>query len=115
MSSPCPCLILLNSSFLISQSWLRFSIYIGTIATTLLNFISPDDERGLFCAALFTFTALLAIVYSAGVFVYRTLHLRKHRAEGVYYDKYGPTILCVVLLGSLTTNLVLRLTEKAGG
>lgn len=94
-------------------SWLRFSIYIGTIATTLLNFISPDDERGLFCAAMFTFTALLAIVYSASIFVHRTLHLRKHRAEGVYYDKYGPTLLCVVLLGSLTTNLVLRLTEKA--
>ena len=91
---------------------MRFSIYIGTIATTLLNFISPDDERGLFCAAMFTFAALLAIVYSASVFVYRAQHLRKHRAEGVYYDKYGPTILCVVLLGSLTTNLVLRLTEN---
>lgn len=113
MSSSCSCLILFSSSFLlISQSWLRFSIYIGTIATALLNFISPDDERGLFCAAMFTFAALFAIVYSASIFVYRTLHLRKHRAEGVYYDKYGPTILCVVLLGSLTTNLVLRLTEK---
>jgi vacuolar transporter chaperone complex subunit 4 len=62
---------------------------------------------------MFTFAALLAIVYSAGIFVYRALHLRKHRAEGVYFDKYGPTLLCVVLLGSLVTNLVLRLTEKA--
>ena len=106
-------LLLSSSSFLISQSWLHFAIYIGTIATTLLNFIPPDDERGLFCAALFTFAALISIVYSAVIFVYRTRHLRKHRAEGVYYDKYGPTILCVVLLATLITNLVLRLTEFA--
>ena len=96
-----------------SQSWMHFAIYIGTIATTLLNFIPPDDGRGLVCAVLFTFTALLAIVYSAGIFVYRTLHLRKRRAEGVYYDKYGPTILCVALLAALVTNLVLRLFDMA--
>jgi len=95
-------------------SWLHFAIYIGTIATTLLNFIPPDDERGLFCAALFTFAALLSIVYSAGIFVYRESRLRRRRAAGVYYDKYGPTILCAVLLGALMTNLVLRLTELAG-
>ena len=101
----------LSSLFLISQSWLHFAIYIGTIATTLLNFIPPDDERGLFIAALFTFAALLSIVYSAVIFVYRTQHLRKRRAEGVYYDKYGPTILSVVLLATLVANLALRLSE----
>ena len=100
---------------LILQSWLRFAIYVGTIATTLLNFIPPKDERGLFCAALFTFAALLSIVYSASIFVYRALHLRRRRAEGMYYDKYGPTILCAILLGALVTNLVLRLTEMAEG
>jgi hypothetical protein len=92
------------------QSWLHFAIYIGTIATTLLNFIPPNDERGLLCAALFTFAALLAIVYSAGIFVYRSLRLRHRRAEGLYYDKYGPTLLCAVLLAALVTNLVLRLS-----
>jgi len=93
------------------QNWLHFAIYIGTIATTLLNFIPPQDERGLICAALFTFVALFAIVYSAAVFVYRAIRLRRRRASGVYYDKYGPTILCAVLLGALGTNLVLRLSE----
>ncbi|KAI9458775.1 SPX-domain-containing protein [Russula earlei] len=78
-------------------SWLHFAIYIGTIATTLLNFIPPDDKGGLLCAALFTFAALLSILYSAGIFVYRALRLRRRRAEGLYYDKYGPTILCAVL------------------
>ena len=86
---------------------MNFSIYIGTIATTLLNFIPAYDQRGLICASLFTFTALIAIVYSTGIFVYRTIHLRKRRAEGVYYDKYGPTILCAIILAALGTNLVL--------
>jgi hypothetical protein len=97
------------------QGWLHFAIYIGTIATTLLNFIPAHDERGLLCAALFTFAALFSIVYSAGIFVYRAMHLRKRRAEGIYYDKFGPTIMCVILLGVLGTNLVLRLSEMAEG
>ncbi|KAH9003194.1 SPX-domain-containing protein [Lactarius hatsudake] len=95
--------------------WLHLAIYVASIATTLLNFIPPDDERGLLCASLFTFTALLAIVYSAGIFVYRAIHLRQRRSEGIYYDKYGPTILCAVLLAALGTNLVLRLSEMVEG
>ena len=94
---------------------MHFSIYIGTIATTLLNFIPPNDERGLLCAALFTFAALFAIVYSAAIFVYRAMHLRRRRAEGMYYDKYGPTILCAVLLTVLGTNLILRLSDMTEG
>ncbi|KAA1467736.1 SPX-domain-containing protein [Dentipellis sp. KUC8613] len=93
--------------------WLHFAVYIGTIATTLLNFLPPDDYRGIISASLFTFAALLSIVYSAVIFVYRALKLRKRRAEGVYYDKYGPTILCAVLLVALLTNVILRMMEVA--
>ncbi|KAF8071857.1 VTC domain-containing protein [Lyophyllum atratum] len=88
--------------------WMNTSVFIGTIATTLLNFISPDDSRGLIIAAFFTFTALLAIAYSVGIFVYRSHKLRERHAEGLYYDKYGPTILCFVLLAALATNVGLR-------
>jgi len=88
-------------------------VYIGSIATTLLNFISADDYRGLISASLFTLAALLAIAYSAVIFVYRALNLRKRHAEGMYYDKYGPTVLCVVLLVALLTNTALRLAEIA--
>ncbi|KAI0033526.1 SPX-domain-containing protein [Vararia minispora EC-137] len=93
--------------------WMHFAIYIGTIATTLLNFVPADDPRGLLSAALFTIAALLAIVYSAGVFVYRTRRIRARRASGMYYDKYGPTVLCIVLGAALVTNLVLRMSEVA--
>ncbi|KAF8206183.1 VTC domain-containing protein [Mycena galopus ATCC 62051] len=91
--------------------WLNNAVFIGTIATTLLNFTSPDDESGLISAALFTLAALLAIAYSAVIFVYRTYRLRARSAEGLYYDKYGPTLLCFVLFGALATNIGLRVSE----
>jgi hypothetical protein len=83
------------------------------IATTLLNFVPPTDSRGLISAAIFTFAALLAIAYSAILFVFRSVRLRARRAEGLYYDKYGPTMLCLVLLAAIGTNLGMRLSETA--
>ncbi|KDR78843.1 hypothetical protein GALMADRAFT_244468 [Galerina marginata CBS 339.88] len=91
--------------------WLNNAIFIGSIATTLLNFIPPEDTRGLISAALFTFAALLAIAYSAGIFVYRSFRLRERHAEGLYYDKYGPTVLCLVLFLALATNVGLRWSQ----
>lgn len=91
--------------------WLSFAVLIGSIATMLLNFVPADDPRGLISAALFTLTALLAIAYSAVIFVYRALCLRARSAEGLYYDKYGPTILCFVLLAALGTNIGLRVAD----
>ncbi|KAL5504153.1 VTC4 [Sanghuangporus vaninii] len=92
-------------------TWLQFSVLIGTISTGLLNFIPPDDTRGLIAAGLFTFAALLAIAYSCGIFVYRSFKLRKRHADGLYYDKWGPTILCVVLAAALLTNVGLRIGD----
>ncbi|EGO24422.1 hypothetical protein SERLADRAFT_415528 [Serpula lacrymans var. lacrymans S7.9] len=91
--------------------WLNFAVLIGSIATTLLNFIPPDDYVGLISAIMFTVAALLAIAYSAIIFVYRALKLRTRSADGLYYDKFGPTALCVVLFAALATNIGLRLVE----
>jgi len=100
-----------DSHLIIPQKWLHFSIYIGTIATALLNFIEPGDTNGLISTAMFTFAALLAIAYSAAVFIYRSLRLRTRSAEGWYYDKYGPTALSLALVAALLTNVILRLSE----
>jgi hypothetical protein len=86
-------------------------VLIGTIATTLLNFIPPEDRAGLISAGLFTLAALFAIAYSAVIFVYRSIKLRRREADGLYYDKYGPTVLCAVLLAALGTNIGVRVAE----
>ncbi|EAU85368.2 vacuolar transporter chaperone 4 [Coprinopsis cinerea okayama7 len=91
--------------------WLNNAVFIGTIATTLLNFIPASDTRGLISAAFFTFCALLAIAYSAGIFLYRSYRLRERSASGLYYDKYGPTVLCLVFFLALATNIGLRWSQ----
>lgn len=91
--------------------WLNIAVFLGTIATTLLNFTSPTDARGLISATLFTLCALLAIAYSASIFVYRAFRLRARRAEGLYYDKYGPTVLCFVIFAAMAANIWLRVVE----
>jgi hypothetical protein len=101
--------VALNQSIL--QKWLNTAVFIGSIATALLNFVPADDQRGLISAAFFTFAALLAIAYSAGIFVYRSNRMRDRRASGLYYDKYGPTVLCFVLFLALATNIGLRFSE----
>ena len=108
LSSLCACTDVISSSL---QKWLHFAIYIGTIATTLLNFVDPEDTTGLISAGLFTFAALAAIAYSAIIFVYRAYAIRSRRADGMYYDKYGPTILSLLLLGALGVNIALRVKE----
>lgn len=93
------------------QKWLHFAIYIGTIATALLNFIPAEDTVGLISAGLFTFAALAAIAYSAIIFVYRAYSIRNRYAEGMYYDKYGPTVLAFFLLAAIIVNITLRMRE----
>ncbi len=97
------------------QKWLHFAIYIGTIATALLNFIPAEDTVGLISAGLFTFAALVAIAYSAVIFVYRAYSIRHRLADGMYYDKYGPSLLAFLLLGAILTNIGLRLREMIEG
>jgi hypothetical protein len=83
---------------------------LGTVATTLLNFIPADDRVGRFSAGCFTLTALMAIVYSGAMYTYRTLRLRK-RAAIEWHDPWGPSVLCGAVLASVAINLVLRLRQ----
>ncbi|KAG8980099.1 vacuolar transporter chaperone [Tulasnella sp. 427] len=93
--------------------WLEITVLIGSIATTLLNFNGDSDTTGLICASIFTLAALTSILYSGIIFVRRALALRRREAvvTGVYYDKYGPTILCFILGGAIVTNVALRMAE----
>ncbi|OCF37019.1 vacuolar transporter chaperone 4 [Kwoniella heveanensis BCC8398] len=90
--------------------WSHFAILLGGVSITLLNFIPPDDPVGMISASCFTITALLAIAYSGGMYAYRITKLRNRIAVD-YHDKYGPTVLCAALVGSVLVNLVLRLRE----
>ena len=88
-------------------SWLEFSIIIGSIAATLLNF---GDSISLYSAWGFTLVAVAALVYSCVMYALRVQMIRSRRASiGRYYDKYGTTALCAGLLGATVVSFVLRI------
>jgi hypothetical protein len=61
---------------------------------------------GLICAGAFVFAALLSIAYAAGIFYHRTVSLRSRTSDALYYDPYGPTALCLVLVAATLVNFV---------
>ncbi|KAJ5591517.1 Vacuolar transporter chaperone 4 [Penicillium hispanicum] len=93
-------------------SWLEFSIILGGIAATLLNF--GFDSVTLVSAWSFTVLAAVALVYSLLLYVWRVDKIRKRRdVKRVYYEKWGPTIVSMGLVVVVLVNFALRV--RAGG
>ena len=92
-------------------SWLEFSIILGSIAATLLNFGDHISRAG---AWGFTLVACAALAYSCAVYLWRVRMIRGRRAVR-YHDRYGPTVLCVGLLGAVVVNFVGRVGGRGWG
>ncbi|KAG0136894.1 putative vacuolar transporter chaperone (Vtc4) [Tuber indicum] len=88
-------------------SWFEFSVYLGAIAGTLLNF---GDRLSIYSAWGFTIVAILALLYSMGLYLWRVDKISKRRAVR-YHDKYGPTALCGLLLVAVGLNFWFRYGE----
>jgi hypothetical protein len=83
---------------------LEYSIYIGTIAVTLLNFGTKQGHGASFVAAgAFTLLAIASLCYAVGIYLYRSKAIRTRRVAR-YYDKLGPTVLCVALFVAVALN-----------
>jgi DNA replication licensing factor MCM4 len=53
--------------------------------------------------------AAIALVYSFLLYTWRVDKIRKHRdVKHVYYEKWGPTVLCIGMLVSVVLNFGLR-------
>ncbi|KAI1335656.1 SPX-domain-containing protein [Xylariaceae sp. FL0016] len=83
--------------------WLEFSIYVGTVAVTLLNFGTTPNTVSFVVSGVFTLLAILALCYSVGIYLYRSRAIRERRAIK-YYDKFGPSVLCVALFAGVALN-----------
>ncbi|CAJ2501222.1 Uu.00g040750.m01.CDS01 [Anthostomella pinea] len=83
--------------------WLEFSIYIGAIAVTLLNFGSKPNKLSFIVAGIFTLLAILALCYSVAIYLYRSKGIRERQVIK-YYDRLGPTILCGALFMGVALN-----------
>ncbi|EUC47951.1 hypothetical protein COCMIDRAFT_3083 [Bipolaris oryzae ATCC 44560] len=85
-------------------SWLEFSILIGSIAATLLNF---GDSLAFAAAWAFTIIACLALCYSAGLYIWRVNKIKERRAV-TYHDRWGPTLLCFGLFCAVAVSFGFR-------
>ncbi|KAF7117419.1 hypothetical protein CNMCM5793_006364 [Aspergillus hiratsukae] len=93
-------------------SWLEFSILLGTIAATLLNF--GTDYIAFASSWAFTILAALALIYSLMLYIWRVDKIRKRRdVKRVYYEKWGPTVVGIGLVVVMLVNFGLR-ARQAG-
>lgn len=90
---------------------LEFSIYIGTIATTLLNFGSKPSKISFVVSGIFTLVAIAALLYSIGTYIYRSRSIRARKAAK-FYDWWGPTLLCSTLVVAVIANFAFEGYER---
>lgn len=91
--------------------WLEYSVYIGTIAMTLLNFRDHPTPASFWVSGIFTLLALLSLMYSLGTYLYRGDAIRNRRAAK-YFDKWGPTGLCLSLFVAVAINFAFEGRER---
>lgn len=87
-------------------SWLEFSIILGTVAATLMNF-GVGDPVAMISAWGFTIVACASLLYSLGLYLWRVAMIRERRAAK-YHDAIGPSLLCVGLFVAVVINFGLR-------
>ncbi|KAI9269553.1 VTC domain-containing protein [Helicostylum pulchrum] len=86
-------------------NWLHFSALLLTVALTLMNF---GDSTNKIVGALFFGIAMLFALYAFFFNRWRAYRIT-NKPHLRYDDVYGPVILCILLLGALITNFVLRM------
>ena len=85
-------------------AWLEFSIILGSVAATLLNF---GDALSLYSAIGFTIMAVASLAYSLGIYLWRVRMIRQRRAVR-YHDWLGPSVLCAGVAVAVVVSFVGR-------
>ncbi|GAA5995708.1 Vtc4p [Rhodotorula paludigena] len=91
-------------------AWIEFSVIISAIGIGILSFSDPHDDIALAASAVFTAIALLAIIYTAGMYWWRVTAIRNRQAVN-YHDYVGPTALCGAILVAVVVNFALRVKQ----
>jgi hypothetical protein len=78
---------------------------------TLLNFGAKPTSLSFLVAGVFTLVAILSLCYSVAIYLYRSEAIRTRRVVG-YYDRWGPSILCVALFAAMALNFAFEGRER---
>lgn len=87
-------------------AWTEISIILAGVAGSLLNF---GGTLAFKASVGFYFAAVLTIVYSVILYVWRVIQIRKKRAAR-YDDRVGPTVICFVLAAATGLNFFFQAT-----
>jgi uncharacterized membrane protein YidH (DUF202 family) len=87
-------------------SWLNFSIILGALAIGMLNF---GDRPAFISAFLFTAVAMATMIYALVTYHWRARSIRL-RGQAGFDDRFGPTVLAVILGVAVIVNFVLRIS-----
>ncbi|KAH7376088.1 vacuolar transporter chaperone 4 [Plectosphaerella cucumerina] len=91
--------------------WLEYSIYVGTVAVTLLNFGTSPNSISFIIAGIFTLLAIASLCYSVGIYLYRSSAIRNRR-NIKFYDRWGPSCLAIALFVAVAFNFVFEGRER---
>ncbi|KAI0521780.1 hypothetical protein F5B22DRAFT_501965 [Xylaria bambusicola] len=87
-------------------SWLNFTVILGALAIGMLNF---GDRPAFISAFLFTGVGMLTMIYALFTYHWRARSIRVKGQAG-FDDRFGPTVLAIILLLAVIVNFVLRIT-----
>jgi len=96
---------------MLTYEQLEISIWLALAATTLLNFGDKPSRISFFASGCLTFVAAFFLLYSVGIYVYRSRAIRMRKAIK-YHDIFGPTVLCTMLVVTLGLNAGFELRER---
>ncbi|KAG0254472.1 vacuolar transporter chaperone [Mortierella polycephala] len=89
-------------------NWLQFSVLLGSISLTLLNF---GNYMTRVSGAVLTVITLLAMVYALGIFHIRLSNILSTKPNRQFHDRYGPSVLCVFLFGAYFLNFYTKFIQ----
>ncbi|XDG04130.1 hypothetical protein ABKA04_003745 [Annulohypoxylon sp. FPYF3050] len=91
-------------------SWLNFTVILGALAIGMLNF---GDRPAFISAFLFTGVAMLTMIYALFTYHWRAKSIRV-RGQAGFDDRFGPSVLAIILLLAVVVNFVLRIAYSSG-
>lgn len=89
-------------------AWIEIGILLSAMAGGLLNF---GNELAIQASFGFFLVAVLTILYSSYIYIYRMIAIRNRLAVR-YDDQFGPTIICLSLAMALGINFVFHYTAS---
>lgn len=78
---------------------------------TLLNFGAKPNGMSFIVAGVFTLITILSVLYSLCIYLYRSRAIRNQKVAK-YYDKWGPSALCLSLLVGVVLNFSFEGRER---